>query len=300
MKDPKRDINIDLITNKELSASVAELDEAIHVHDLWYRNLLRVLISHAPPNQIDLMPNAHLACPFGQWYKSQASAKFFIENQKFRSLETVHEKVHEDAQKLIQFILDGAVIPLDEWDHFCSNREQMRNEMLDLQQKFEEVAKNRDPLTGIETRTSMLAEISKQQALVLRGRQACTLVMLDLDHFKNINDMYGHSAGDTVLVATVNSIRLHLRSYDRIYRYGGEEFIICMPQTNIEEGSEVIERLRVSISRLHFDFSETPVSASFGVTELKPSQSVKDAIECADKAMYEAKKRGRNCVVRND
>jgi diguanylate cyclase (GGDEF)-like protein len=125
--------------------------------------------------------------------------------------------------------------------------------------------------------------------------------MLDLDHFKQVNDEHGHLAGDKVLISTVQCLQAILRPYDRIYRYGGEEFLLCMPGTTPEEAREVAERMchAVAAQRIQPDGTDhiLRVTASLGVTMLDPSRSVEDSIESADRAMYEAKKLGRNRVV---
>ena len=125
--------------------------------------------------------------------------------------------------------------------------------------------------------------------------------MLDLDHFKRANDEHGHLAGDKVLISTVQCLQAILRPYDRIYRYGGAEFLLCMPGTTPEEAREVAERMchAVAAQRIQPDGTDhiLRVTASLGVTMLDPSRSVEDSIESADRAMYEAKKLGRNRVV---
>jgi diguanylate cyclase (GGDEF)-like protein len=287
---------VDHLSNQQLQASIVELDRVIDLHDQWYRNFLRVLISRVPPDQSDLRLDAHLQCPFGQWLKSRA-AIIAIENQELSSLKDAHERIHSDARNFLRQISDGLVIPVKDWDHFENNRETMVLKILTARHGFSEIAKNRDPLTEVQTRAGLLAELRKQHALVLRGKQSCVLAMLDLDYFKRINDSYGHAAGDAVLVSIAQCLKSHLRPYDQVYRYGGEEFIVCMSSTTIEQASEIIERVRSSISKLHFNFGEIQVTASFGVTSLRESQSVEESISCADKAMYEAKAKGRNCVV---
>lgn len=287
---------MDELTNQQLQEGIVELDHVIDLHDQWYRNLLRVLISRVPPDQSDLSPDAHLQCSFGKWLKSRPVI-ILNENLELESLIDAHKKVHDDARTFLQLISEGSVIPVEDWDLFENNRETMRLNILTARHGFVEIAKNRDPLTEIQTRAALLTELQKQHALVLREKQSCALAMLDLDHFKKINDSYGHAAGDTVLVAIVQCVKSHLRPYDQIYRYGGEEFIICMPSTTIDQASEIVERLRFSISNLRFDFGEIQVTASFGVTMLRKSQSVEESISCSDKAMYKAKAKGRNCVV---
>jgi|TARA_R110000851_G_scaffold181511_2_gene329610 diguanylate cyclase len=125
--------------------------------------------------------------------------------------------------------------------------------------------------------------------------------MLDLDHFKRVNDEYGHLAGDKVLISTVQCLQTILRPYDRIYRYGGEEFLLCMPGTTPEEAREVAERMchAVAAQRIQPDGFDNilQVTASLGVAMLDPSRPVEASIEIADKTMYEAKKSGRNRVV---
>jgi diguanylate cyclase len=121
--------------------------------------------------------------------------------------------------------------------------------------------------------------------------------MFDLDYFKKVNDEYGHSTGDAVLVSSIKYVKLLLREYDRIYRYGGEEFIICMPSTTIDQASLVAERIRESIADQQFEFDNLKVTASFGVSLLSDSRTVQESIDCSDKAMYKAKSAGRNCIV---
>ncbi|GGE39831.1 hypothetical protein GCM10007421_12240 [Halopseudomonas oceani] len=287
---------MDTLTNHQLQASIVELDHAIYLHDQWYRNLLRTLVSRVPPDQADLRLDAHLQCPFGKWLEDR-SAIVFDEGFDCTSLKGAHETVHSVAREFLRLISAGSVIPVEEWDYFERCREKMRLDIMAARHKFAEAVKNRDPLTEIETRAGLLAELRKQQALVQRGEQACALAMLDVDHFKKINDSYGHAAGDLVLVSIVQCVKSCLRPYDLIYRYGGEEFIICMPGTTITQAGEVMERLRSAISKLRFGFGQAQVTASFGVTVLGASLSVEESISCSDQAMYEAKAAGRNRVV---
>ena len=294
--DFERDTALHDLNNQQLQEGIVELDHVIDLHNKWYKNLLRVLICRVPPDQPDLRGDAHLQCAFGKWLKSH-TATSLIENQELVSIQDVHEKVHNDARNFLRLILDGEVVPVNEWDYFESNREKMRQKILTARHGFAEIAKNRDPLTEIQTRAGLLTELRKQHDLLLRGKQTCALAMLDLDHFKRINDSLGHPAGDAVLVSVVQCVKSQLRSYDQIYRYGGEEFIVCLPNTTIDQASEIVERLRLSISNLDFEFGEIQVTASFGVTVLSKLQSVEQSIGRADKALYEAKARGRNCVV---
>ena len=158
-----------------------------------------------------------------------------------------------------------------------------------------------DALTGIRNRRyfdkKYLAEVRRSR----RERTELVVAMIDIDHFKKVNDEHGHLAGDKVLISTVQCLQAILRPYDRIYRYGGEEFLLCMPGTTPEEAREVTERMchAVAAQRIQPDGFDNilQVTASLGVAMLDPSRSVEASIESADNAMYRGKKSGRNCVV---
>jgi diguanylate cyclase (GGDEF)-like protein len=120
---------------------------------------------------------------------------------------------------------------------------------------------------------------------------------MDLDHFKAVNDTYGHLAGDRALAAAVHYVMEHLRPYDRVFRYGGEEFLVAMQNTDLQTGHAVIDRLREGLAGVvlaHDGARPIVVTASFGITLLDPDVSVEESIDRADKAMYAAKTDGRN------
>jgi len=143
----------------------------------------------------------------------------------------------------------------------------------------------------------MLIRLRELRELVKRGVQECSIVITDLDHFKTVNDTYGHLAGDQLLVAWVSHIKQHLRPYDRVYRYGGDEFLLIFPNTNLQNVTDIIERIRKGLSAVDIGAGETKpieVTASFGITVLDPTISVEESISRADIALYAAKKAGRN------
>lgn len=126
-----------------------------------------------------------------------------------------------------------------------------------------------------------------------------TIAIMDIDYFKNINDTYGHLAGDYILKEVVKIIRKNIRSIDSIARYGGEEFIIIFNHNKCEDILKVIERIRKKIEEYDFIFDgiKINVSASFGVEGIGENESVETLLEKADKKLYEAKRNGRNRVI---
>jgi two-component system, cell cycle response regulator len=158
----------------------------------------------------------------------------------------------------------------------------------------------RDPLTGIWNRNALFDVFRRELARADREGNQLTIVMLDIDHFKNLNDTHGHMAGDAVLREFTSRITASLRPYDAVGRYGGEEFLVVLPGCAVEAGMRHADRLRGLITDLPFDTSEGrhSVTCSLGVASTS-STNPKDPdslIRAADAALYRAKRNGRNRV----
>ncbi len=157
-----------------------------------------------------------------------------------------------------------------------------------------------DELTGCVNRRSFEMQLERDIHLATRMRQPLSLIMIDLDYFKGVNDAYGHAAGDVVLRTLAGIMREELRGVDTAARYGGEEFAIILPQAGTEGALVVAERLRARI-----EATDVPgvgcVTASFGVATFPPHATSRDQlVDVTDKALYKAKHAGRNCVETPD
>ncbi len=166
---------------------------------------------------------------------------------------------------------------------------------------FEELAM-RDELTGLYNRRELGRRLQVETARALRSTLPFSFLLLDLDHFKSINDRYGHSAGDEVLRVVSRIIENELRVTDTAARYGGEEIAIILPETTAEDALLVAERLRVRLARQEFELGDAlpvTVTASFGVATMTraAAPSPELVFAAADEALYEAKATGRNRVV---
>ena len=155
-----------------------------------------------------------------------------------------------------------------------------------------------DMLTGIINRRQFMNLASAQIDKIKRHGGNAYIIIFDLDHFKKVNDTYGHLIGDGVLKLTAQRVNKVLRSYDLFGRYGGEEFILFVSVTNPAEIKNHAERIRLAISSepMVFEDAALTVSASFGVAPVS-GDSIEDIINAADKALYRAKSEGRNRVV---
>ena len=157
-----------------------------------------------------------------------------------------------------------------------------------------------DPLTGLHNRRHFNASAQLEFERAVRYDLALSAIMMDIDHFKRVNDSYGHAIGDRVLVEVAVVCMRGLRSMDLHARHGGEEFCFLLPETSQEQATSLAERLRADVARLHFDSDKGnfTVTASFGVAErLAGMDSIDNLVKRSDQAMYEAKTGGRNRVT---
>jgi len=155
-----------------------------------------------------------------------------------------------------------------------------------------------DSLTGISSRSVALEAISREHFRQVREKSSFGIIMADLDHFKNVNDTFGHPAGDLVLKEVAAIFQHSVRSYDWVGRYGGEEFLLILPGSGFAGARLRAEQLRISIHAAYIHDGERaiPITASFGVACGFPS-NYEVLIQTADTALYRAKDKGRNCVV---
>ena len=166
----------------------------------------------------------------------------------------------------------------------------------DLQRRQLEALASLDPLTGACNRRGMHAELAIAMAASARARKPLGLIIFDLDHFKRVNDRFGHEAGDLVLVETANAVRRTTRRNDRLFRLGGEEFALLLPDTDTEALREITEKIRATVAR-EVRCGDTPITASFGAGVLREGESESEWRDRVDAAMYQAKREGRNRSV---
>jgi len=153
-----------------------------------------------------------------------------------------------------------------------------------------------DSLTGIFNRYKIDTALKQQIAYSKRSNTFLSIIFFDIDHFKRINDTYGHQAGDEILKELTVLIKEHLREYDIFGRWGGEEFIIILPDTSVKQAVKVAQKLKSIIEKNKFKYIDK-LTCSFGVTELKPEDNSDSFLTRVDSLMYEAKKRGRNKII---
>lgn len=174
-----------------------------------------------------------------------------------------------------------------------------------IQSLLQEMHKSatQDALTGLMNRRSFLERLSEEAAATTRHSLQTCVAMIDVDHFKSVNDNYGHPAGDAVLVGVAERLSQSLRGEDTVARFGGEEFVVLLRHTNLQGSQILLDRLREIVAGNGFTIP-TPtghqtinVTFSAGLTQLQETDSCERVLERADVALYEAKRTGRNRVI---
>lgn len=291
-------MQINSIGHEELQNIIYQLEQALYNHQQWYNITIRALTCRLTPDKHDVSPIAHKECRFGQWYYEAAPAQL-RQHPGFIELGEAHHQMHQSATKLLTTIGHNSNIAPHDYDTFANNLEKMHLELTTLQRELTELLYNRDPLTGAINRISMLPYLREQQELVKRNALSCTICMVDLDDFKKINDQYGHTVGDFVLSIITRLFISEIRSIDRIFRFGGEEFLLCTPHTDTKLAHEMIDRIRIKIEALEIPINKDKnihITASFGLAPIHSKLTVEQSIEQADQALYKAKTEGKNCI----
>lgn len=238
--------------------------------------------------------------------------------ENFLGLENETEKATNlsELKDTVQLRINNIRLALDEYQQTVSQDETASLQLSELAaqiktmeseaQKNQEILKQQrykamhDPLTKLPNRESYNERVALESKRWQRYGHPLTLAICDLDHFKKINDTLGHQAGDRVLQVISQAISRRLRDVDFFGRYGGEEFIVILPDTNAEQAFIVLDKLRAAIAKTEFNYKDTPVSISMsiGLSEFKENDTEKEVVERADKSLYNAKSSGRNqCMV---
>jgi two-component system, cell cycle response regulator len=175
---------------------------------------------------------------------------------------------------------------------------ELQSKLYETMQRLEELALT-DPLTGMPNRRAILDILEKEMSRSQRTNRALLIALIDVDHFKEVNDHWGHLAGDLVLKECVQRLRNHLRRYDSVGRLGGDEFLVVIPETEVDSTPEILQRLCriVAETPVCICEGEIAVTISQGVAKWTDNISLDDLLKRADEALYLAKKQGRNQTV---
>ena len=288
-------------TANDIRDAMSEIDREIFTHVAWLDEFNTALICREPADPCIARGDAH-CCAFGKWYDHEAPA-WIRQMDDFVAMGGSHRRMHEKAAGLMELSERGQPISRTRYEAFLKETVALRNCFLSLKHALEDQLFDFDPLTGAGNRIGMLGKLHQQQELVNRHLVDCMLVMMDIDLFKSVNDTYGHTTGDRALVAFAQYIIRSTRSFDMLFRYGGEEFLLCAPQSGKDMALETVDRLREGLMEVTVSTdSDEPgrqllsITASFGIAFMEKGITAEETIRRADIAVYAAKQAGRNCT----
>ncbi|MFH1683202.1 MAG: GGDEF domain-containing protein [Candidatus Woesearchaeota archaeon] len=210
------------------------------------------------------------------------------------------------SSQITNFLVDNYKNLISERDKLRGRVNELEDRYQSMETQYQERIASLEEQVSIDDLTGVLNRRSFDRRSAVKSREAdrhpetcCSLAMLDIDHFKQVNDTYSHQAGDDVLQRFAEIITGVKRDEDALFRYGGEEFTIILPQTNLEQAELVAERIRAAVEGTTFEYNERqiPITVSIGLAEYQKREGHGSVLSRADKALYEAKRSGRNRIV---
>lgn len=279
---------------------VDELDAAVEAHMNWTRRILRCAVLRAAPGEDVLAPTAHTLCHFGGWFTRNRSHFEALDGAATLRVEDVHRAMHDAIRTICTDVLAGRPGQASDLDTF----EQSQSELLGLLARFKTLilsnAVRHDPLTGLPLRYGIESDFALCQKNARRNGNRLYIVMIDADHFKRINDRYGHPVGDAALHHLAETLRGTLRANEPLYRFGGEEFLLLM-QCKSSQAAEQTARRIVSTVRAApvqvTDAESLALTVTLGIAEVGEAEALSSAIKRADAALYAGKQAGRDRYV---
>ncbi len=219
--------------------------------------------------------------------------KFYDLVQRYDDAKRIVTIVGADAHPKAYQINISRIVHEDRASYLCSMTDITK---INIEKLSTEKKAYYDTLTGVFNRHKFNELFEIELNRVKRYRNKTSIAVLDIDHFKHFNDTYGHLIGDKVLKMLADTVTKRIRTTDIFARWGGEEFVLLLPETALEDAQKLCEKLRLSITQIDCKEAE-PFTASFGVTELRSDDTMQSAFGRADEALYKAKAAGRNRVI---
>lgn len=222
-----------------------------------------------------------------------------IDSQKdYYELIKTHKQFHFLINNALTDHIENKIITEELFDNLHLNYQKLIDSLNEIIFRFDFTRNQLDKLTGAWNREIFFEFLEKEYSEMKRGDKAFCLVYFDIDFFKFINDTYSHSSGDFILKELIKLIKNNLREYDSISRWGGDEFLILLPNTSIKEALFIINRIKEIINQKIFIINsfEIKITCSFGIAEATLEKSINEVINKADELLYTSKRLGRNKI----
>lgn len=296
---PKPEAGLHLSQGPERDEVIRALEDGLvemeEIQDAFYKS---ALCQMEPAVELTSEQSQYLT-RFGGWLDLNMG-RGLLDQPAFEDLIAAYGVYHENLRWLARRAWRGGKVPADEYEALSAKRRAVLSQVRRLLRLFRTAESTVDPLTGVQNRQVMKKVLERELNRAQRSGETVFVVLADIDHFKAVNDTYGHRAGDAVLSGVASILTHGLRPYDSIFRYGGEEFLLCLPSSTASAVRAVLERVRKAVELQSFavDGGQViKVTSSFGGAPLDAAIGIGKSIEVADMALYKAKESGRNRIV---
>lgn len=283
----------------QASVVLAAIDLAIEEHATWLGLWHRAIVCRLPGATAELADNVPTFSNFARWYASEHEREL-VSQQIFQALWAAFREMRECGLALLPKAAAEGSLETADYDAFAEKVGEFERLARRVRRAFQEAVVDLDPLTGVRSRRNMMDELEREKARAFRMESPFGIALCDIDHFKAVNDTHGHLAGDAVLLSVVSRIVSKLRPYDSIFRYGGEEFLIALPDSTLAVTLSVAERLCQTVRAAPVLIEGGPAidtTVSLGICIVDGTAALPEAIERADRALYAAKNGGRDRVI---
>lgn len=280
---------------------VSELDAAIQAHLEWTRRILRCAVLRTSPGNDVMKTEAHTLCRFGRWFTQNRNIFEALDMEKSRALEINHRSMHDAMRDICNDVLSGMAGDAANLSAFETTQTLLIEYLSHFKTLSTQIGSQLDPLTALPLRHRIEQNFELLKRHARRQGHMPAVALIDIDHFKAINDRHGHAGGDLVLKELADCLKNSIRETDQAYRYGGEEFLVLIELTAAPGaeiwGKRALESVRALSAALP-DGTLQNLTVTIGIALVDGQESLNKTIQRADMALYSGKASGRNrCVV---
>lgn len=285
----------------ETEAFIAEFDSAIEAHMAWTRRILRCAVLRTSPGDDVLSLGAHNLCRFGRWFNLNKEKLCEIDPEIVQQVALAHENMHAAIRIICEHVLNATPGSERDLESFECSQSSLLTMLANLKTQVLASAVRHDPLTGLPLRYGIESDFALCLKDARRDGTLLYVIMIDVDHFKRINDSYGHPAGDASLRHLADTLKRSLRSREPLYRFGGEEFLLLLRCKSVEEAMLSAQRILTTVSSTPVNIPDCQeplnLTVTLGLALVGETDELSSVIKRADLALYKGKHEGRNRYV---